>query len=442
MTRVLLLLRKDLRVLRRSPVLVGVLLAYPLAIAALVGLVAAYASAKPRVALVDEEGLPDVIEVGGHRFDVAGALREVSRNVRLVPLSREDAARELRTGEVVASITVPPGFVADLQTTVRSPTLVLETTTGGISSRVRQQMQALVFSLNQRLQRALVRTNLRYVTLILHGGSGELLGRRFTVIGLDGAQRELALLPPSPRRQRLQDFVHDARLALANAQGAIGATAHPIRLAEAPSRGRSALLSAQVQSYALALTISFLSLLLAASMLAAERDENVIGRLARGRVTLGEVVWAKVLLAALVAAGVGLAIALVFGVVVEAGGVVGGEPWARLPLLVVALALAGAALGALGALVGALAREARTAALVALLVVLPIVFLGLVPREVVPLAGWVSDAFPFAHAARFFAAALYDGSPWDESLREGAWLAGLGGAFGALARRATRRLLS
>jgi ABC-2 type transport system permease protein len=280
------------------------------------------------------------------------------------------------------------------------------------------------------------------VTLILHGGTGKLLGRQFTVIGLDGAQQELVQLPPSPRRQRLIDFVHDARLALSNAQGAIGATAHPIRLAEAPSRGRSALLSAQVQAYALALTISFLALLVAAAMLAAERDENVIGRLARGLVTLGQLVWAKVLLAAVVAAGVGLAIALVFGAIVQAGAVVGGEPWSRLPLLVGALALAGASLGALGALVGALAREARTAALVALLVVLPIVFLGLVPREVVPLAGYVSDAFPFAHAVRFFGAALYDVSPWGTSLREGGWLVGLGVAFGLLARLSTRRLLA
>ena len=41
--------------LRRSPLLLGALLAYPVVIALLVGLVAGYASAKPRVAFVDEE---------------------------------------------------------------------------------------------------------------------------------------------------------------------------------------------------------------------------------------------------------------------------------------------------------------------------------------------------------------------------------------------------
>ena len=47
-----LILRKDLLVLRRSPVLLGVLIAYPLVIALLIGLTAAYANAKPRVAFV------------------------------------------------------------------------------------------------------------------------------------------------------------------------------------------------------------------------------------------------------------------------------------------------------------------------------------------------------------------------------------------------------
>ena len=60
------------------------------------------------------------------------------------------------------------------------------------------------------------------------------------------------------------------------------ATAHPIELESSQRHGRTWVLSAQVQAYALALTIAFLALLLAAGALAAERDENVIGRLVRG----------------------------------------------------------------------------------------------------------------------------------------------------------------
>jgi ABC-2 family transporter protein len=437
-----LLLRKDLRVLRRSPLLLVVLLAYPLLVAGLVGLVAGYATSKPRVALVVEDELPRTFVLGGHHFHVDRTIARVSRDVKLVRLSSGEAERELRTGKVVAVVTVPRGFVADLRGMVRSPRLILETTHGGLSPRVTQQVQALVYSLNRELQAAYIESNLRYVKLILHGGDGSFLGRKFQILGLDGTDQELRHLPTGPRLDAIRRFVRDARLALAQTDDALRATANPIQLVRAPEHGRTWALSAQVQAYALALTISFLTLVLAAGALAAERDENVIGRLVRGLVGLGELVSAKIMLAALVALGVGFAIALAFGVVIQVGGVTGGEPWSRLPLLCVGLALAGASLGALGTLLGALARESRTASLVSLLVVLPIVFLGLVPREVVPVAGYLSDALPFAHSVRFFGAALYDASPWSSVAREGAWLVGLAAVFAVSARACARRLLA
>jgi ABC-type multidrug transport system permease subunit len=429
-------------ILWRSPVLLGVLLAYPLVIALLVGLVAGYANSKPRVALVDEDGLPRTVVVGGETFHVDSTIRTVSKEVKLIRLGPEEAARQLRTGKVVATITVPAGFIADLKGMVRSPRLVLRTTKGGVTPRVTQQVQALVYSLNRQLQSAFIDTNLEYVDLILHGGTGTFGGRRFQILGLDRTERALEELPRGPRLDLLRNFVDDARIALDQTDDALRATANPIELVEAEDRGRTWALSAQVQSYALALTISFLALVLAAGALAAERDENVIGRLARGLVGLGELVAAKVALAAAVALLVGLAIALSFGVIIQLGGVQGGEPWARLPLLALGLLLAGAALGALGTALGAVAREARTASLVALLVVMPIVFLGLVPREVVPTAGYVSDALPFAHAVRLFSASLYDASPWAAIAREAVWLAGLCLAFSGLARLGMRRLLA
>jgi hypothetical protein len=441
MSRVALLLRKDALILWRSPLLLGLLLAYPLLIALLVGLVAGYANAKPRVALVDEDGLPRTVEVGGESFHVDKTITRVSEDVTLVRLGRAEAQRQLRSGKVVAVVTVPDGFVATLKGMVSSPKLEVQTARGVISSRVDQQVQALVYALNRQLQTAFIGTNLGYVRLILHGGRGSFLGREFQVLGLDGVERLLDGLP-GPQAAELRDFVGDARLALAQTGNALRATAHPIEIERVKGRGRTWALSADVQAYALGLTISFLALVLAAGSLAAERDENVVGRLARGLVTLGELVWAKVLLAACVALGLGLGVSLVFGAIIQLGDVTGGEPWGRVPLLALGLLLAGAALGALGALLGALAREARAASLVALLVVLPIVFLGLVPQEIVPVAGWISDALPFVHAVRFFSSALYDASPWGRLVREAVWLCGLGILFGGLARIGTRRLLA
>ncbi len=440
MTAVLLVLRKDLRVLLRSPLLLGALVAYPIVIAVLVGLVAGYASAKPRVAFVDEDNLPRVVSVAGHRFHLQTVIDDVARQVTLVRLDPAEAARELADGKVVATITVPPGFLGDLETTVVTPKLILQTGSGGLAPRVTQQMQSLVYQLNLKLQAGYITANLEFVQLLLHGGKGHFLGRSFDVLGLARTQQELATMPSTERVAAIEHFVQQARVGLAQTGSALRATANPIALKQAPRRGRTWLLSAQVQSYGIAVTVTFLALLLAAGATAAERDEGTIGRLRRGLVSFGELVWAKVALAGVVGLVLGFALVVVFGVVVEAGGVTGGEPWSRLPLLLAGVLLAAGAVGAAGALLGALAREARTASLLAVLIVLPVVFLGLVPRGAVPVAYWISLFLPFAHAVRLFGAALYDTSPWGTVGIEAAWLLGIGTALWFLAARSVRRL--
>ena len=440
MTAIWLLLRKDLRILLRSPALLGALLAYPIVIAVLVGLVAGYASSKPRVAFVDEDHVPPVVVVAGHRFHIQTVIDEVSSNVTLVRMGPGEAKRELADGKLVATITVPPGFLEKLTSKIETPSLVLRTTSGGLAPRVTQQMQSLVYQLNRKLQDAFVAADLEYVHLILQGGRTSILGKSYDVLGLAAMQKELAALPPGERVTKLQQFASFARVALAQTGAALHATANPIGLEQPKTKGRTWALSAQVQAYGIALTVTFLALLLAAGASAAERDEGTIGRLGRGLVTLGQLVWAKVALAALAGLALGGTIAVAFGIVVEAGSVTGGEPWARLPLLLAGVLLAGGVVGAAGTLLGSLAREARTASLVAVLVVLPVVFLGLVPKGVFAPTVWISDALPFVHAVRFFAAALYDTHPWRTVGIETAWLVGIGAVLGALARAGTKRL--
>ena len=448
MRSIRLLLAKDLRILGRSPALLAALVLYPLVFAVLVGLVVRYASDRPRVAFVDLDRLPETLTVGGQSFNVEQVISEVQGSVDLVPMEEDEADRQLETGGIVAEIVVPRGFASKIRGMVESPQLVLKTAEGGLSGRVEQQTQALVYGLNQRLQDAYIEANLEYVRLILEGGEGSFLGNEFDIVGLDEAATMLAEIESTSddpqvveQARELGIFVREARLALGASGESLRATANPIELEVDTGAGRTWLLSAQLQAYALGLTLAFICVLLAAAALAAERDENVIGRLARGLVRLGDLVTVKVLLAALVAVALGFAIALLFGVLAEILDVTGGEPWERLPLLVLGLALAGAAFGAFGALVGALARESRTAVLVAFLAALPLVLLGLVPEGAARAAWWIAHAFPFSHAVDFFQAALYDTDPWSTLLREAAWLLGLAAAFGAAARLAVRRLL-
>jgi ABC-2 family transporter protein len=449
MTKIRLLLQKDLRLLVRSPALLAALVLYPIVFAVLVGLVVRYASDRPRVAFVDLDRLPATLTVGGQRFNVPNVISQVQGSVELVPMDQEEADRKLATGSIVAEIVVPRGFASKLRGMVESPTLILKTAKGGLSGRVDQQTQALVYSLNRRLQAAYIKANLDYVNLLVEGGQGSFLGSDFDVVGLDRAAElldEIKQTSDDPtivqKAEELSIFVREAKLALAASGDSLRATANPIELETDTSGGRTWLLSAQIQAYALGLTLAFICVLLAAAALAAERDENVIGRLSRGLVGLTDLVVVKVLLAVVIALGLGFAIALVFGSIAEIFDVSGGEPWQRLPLLLLGLLLAGAAFGAFGALMGALARDSRTAVLVAFLAALPLVLLGLVPEGAAKAAWWAAQAFPFSHAVEFFQAALYDSAPWRTLAVDAAWLLGLALAFGAAARVAVRRLLA
>ncbi len=447
MRRVALLLRKDIRTLGRMPALALALVAYPLVIALVVGLVVRYAGERPRVALVDEHGaLPGLLVVGETRFDVRTRLAQATE-VDLVPMSRAEAERELDTGSVTAALVVPPDFITKLRGLRESPTLVIRTTRGGLGTRVVEKMRSLVYSTNLELQKAYIDANLAAVDLLLRGGSGTIGRTPFTLLGIRRARAQLRVLERGPdpavaaRARELDTFMGQLQGAVGQVGSFLRATASPIQLVQEERGGRTWLLSAQVQGYALALAVAFVTVLLGAGALVAEREENVLGRLARGLAGLGELVVEKVAFVALVGTALGLVLAVVFGIIVELGDVSGGEPWLRLPILLVGLVLAAIAFGSFGVLIGALAREAATASLVAFLVALPLTLLALVPAGSIAAAEWLGALFPFGHAQAALSAALYDERPAGTLARQGAWLVGLGLAYGTAARVAARRMV-
>ena len=435
-----LLTHKDLVSLRRAPLVVILLALYPLLIAGLVGTVAGYANARPRIAVVDLDHIPAKTTVAGHTYQIKNLINEVAKNVRVSWMSKAQAAQALRTGEVVGVITIPPGFINDLKSVSNSPQVEFETSQGGISSRVTQQMQALVYSLNRKLQEAYLKDAIGYISIIRNGGTADFFGSDFKVLGIEKARALLAAEKNNPRATKVIRFLDTAEGALRASEVSARAVAQPIRLATATRSGRGWLLSAQMQAYALALTVSILALALGAAVTASERDENVACLLGRGLISRFSLLAAKIALATIISLAVGTVILLAFGAIVEIGGIAGGQPWQRIPLVLLGVTLFGAALGAIGTLIGALAREGRSATLGALLVALPIVLLGLIPREIAPPAGFVSDIFPFSHGERFFSSALYDLHPWATVGPEALWMLGLLVLWGAVARLAQPRL--
>jgi hypothetical protein len=441
-----LLLFKDARALARArPLAVGLVL-YPLLVALVVGLVVRYAGERPEVSLVGEDALPSLVRVGNRTFDFRERLREATE-VRLVSRSAAEAERELDSGRSLATLVIPPDFADRLSGLRASPKVVLLTTRSGLSTRVVEKVRALVYSLNLELQQAYIDANLAAVKLLLRGGSGSIGDTHFTLLGLAKAERRLTELMRSDdpevaeRAEELLAFVRELRGAVGQVGVFLRATANPVVLTTETRGGRAWLLSAQVQVYALALTLAFMTTLLGAAALTAEREDSTILRLARGLVPLGRLVVEKIAFATIVAAAIGFVLAVGFGVIVAIGNEAGGEPWQRLPLLALAIVPATAAFGAFGVLLGTLGRESGTAMLLAFLLALPLSLLGAVP-ESVDAAAWVGDLFPFGHAADVFSSVLYDADPARALAREVAWLVALTIAYGVLARVGIRRLLA
>ena len=64
------LLRKDLLILRRSRLLLALLVVYPVAIALLIGFAISRGPSRPRVAIVNQAAPGETIKVGGQRVGV------------------------------------------------------------------------------------------------------------------------------------------------------------------------------------------------------------------------------------------------------------------------------------------------------------------------------------------------------------------------------------
>jgi ABC-2 type transport system permease protein len=441
---VTLLLAKDARVLARSRLLAAGLVLYPLLIALVVGVLVRYAGERPEVSLVGEEALPSIVHVGDRTFDFRKRLDDATE-VNLVSRTPTEAERELESGRALATLVIPDDFADRLASMQESPKVTLVTTRSGLSDRVVEKIRSLVYTLNLELQQAYIDANLAAVDLLLKGGSGTIGDTKLTLLGLEQAERRLLPLTRSPdadtaeRARDLLAFVRQLRGAVDQVGTFLRATANPVVLVTETKGGREWLFSAQVQVYALALTLAFVTTLLGAAAITAEREDAVIGRLARGLVPLGRLVVEKVLFATLVAAAVGAVLAVVFGVIVAASGSDDGEPWSRLPLLAPGLVLAAAAFASFGVLLGTLGRDPGTAMLLAFLVALPLALLGVVPGEA-GFAGRLGDVFPFGHTADLFSGVLYDADPWGAFARGAAWLVSLTAAFGVLARFGARRL--
>jgi ABC-type multidrug transport system permease subunit len=440
------LLVKDLRILRRSPLLVSLLVLYPIVIAVLIGFALSRGPDKPEVAFYNGlEGQPTQVELGGEEIDLAKEGRRLFDAIDPVPVdSRGEAIRKVESGDVLGALVIPDDLADNLQSGLEPGTVEVFYNAEDPAKRqyVESTIESQVRDANAALTKRVAREALQLLDLISDGGEYSFLGQDFNVLGLERSEEILRaaredLPADSPERAELDRVIAFAGLArenLAFSDEVLGVVGEPIRVDATALEGGTTSLNSFAIALAVAVSLMFITLLLAAGTLALEREENAFARLVRGLVSRTALLVEKAGLAAVCSVAVSLLMLCGLGLFVDLD-------WGRLPLWLAALALGALAFAALGLAIGALTREVRAASLLAFMLCLPLAFLALVPSGAVAPALYdviraVSAAFPFKPALDALDAALNDAGDLAGPLLH---LAALALVFGALARLALRR---
>jgi ABC-type multidrug transport system permease subunit len=441
------LLLKDLQILRRSPLLVALLVLYPIVVAVLIGVALSRGPEKPAVAVVNQ--IPqdkEKVSIGGNEVDVNKYSDELTESIDPIPVKTPaEARKKVEDGEALAAIIIPPDFLEKLTSegTQAQVEVIYNNEDPVKAEYVQSTITSKLAEANAALSREFSEIALGYLDLILKGGEFELFGNEVKILGLMRSERLLrgvaATLPEGSARQKaLLEVAQFAQLAISNldiSDDVLKQVVQPITAKQTTLDGPTTPLDSFAVAVAATISLMFVTVLLAAGMLALEREENAFGRLVRGLVTKTALIAEKLVLAA--------GCALVVTIIMLAGiAAFVGLDWGRFPLWLAALAAGGQAFGALGVALGALAREVRAASLLALLLSLPLAFLALVPSGAVSSGLYtvieiVSAIFPFKPAMDALNAALNDtgDSIWIPILH----LLGLMVGFGAIGRVALRR---
>lgn len=443
------LLHKDLRILRRSPLLAALLVIYPIAIAVLIGFALSGGPDKPRVAFLNQVPTSDALNIGGEDFDIAGARNEFCERLECVEVADQAEAEKLVTdGEVLGAVILPEDLVTRLQSLAglnpEQPTvIVIVNEEDPVKGRlVDDRISSLLAEANLRVSSQVSEIGITYLDLLLEGGSLEIFGQSLDILGLQETGKRLqsirSELNGEDRRSvdRILRFATLAEENLAVAAPLLEAVSQPIQVDKQIVSAGTPSLDTFAIAVAATITLMFVTVLLVAGSLALEREENTFVRLTRGLAGPTTLLAGKIVLGLLV----GVAVTLVMMAGLE---LFLALQWERIGLWILAFAAGAAAFAAFGAAIGAAAGEVRASSLLAFMVSLPIAFLSLIPSGTVgpglfDVIEIVAGLFPFDPALSAISSALEPSGP---SLGAAiGHLAGLTLAYGALARAAMGRL--
>jgi ABC-type transport system involved in cytochrome c biogenesis permease component len=405
------LLLKDLRILRRSPLLVGMLVLYPAVIGALIGFAVSNPTAKPKVAIYT--GVPighSVVTLGGQKIDVSRYAQDLYASITpIMTSSPAQAVADVRSGQALAALIIPSDTVKQIQSLIATgdgnPTVrvVLNDRNPLERELVQQALQTRVNAVQTAISSQLLTTIAADLRLVLTGGKISFLGHTLDLLGLRNTrtivQGAVASLPAgstlAPALGQVVRFANVAIDGLALAAPEITSVGTPLTIDQTELSGRTTPTASYAIAIAAVVLLMFVTLLLASGMLALERSENAYRRLI-GLLRPGQLLAEKVVLATLCALVLTVAMSAILSAFVAID-------WSRFGLWVLALGFGGLAFASLGVAVGALARDVSVASLLAFMISLPIAFIALVPATAVSgglatALNVISFLFPFRAA--------------------------------------------
>ena len=445
------LLLKDLQILKRSPLLVAVLVGYSVVVSLVAGAALSSGPSKPTVAFANlvPKGQSGVT-LGGRQVDAAKYAGKLFARVEPIRVkTREQAIAKVKSGEALGALVVPADVTQKLEGTfgltgAGRPTVeVYYSAENPLKTQyVKSVIESTLAEANQAISTEVLKESAKYLDVLVAGGKVavpivgdvDILGLRRSRAIIEAA---IAGLPrDAPERQTLALVSRFARLAAENldfSKPILASISNPVQVKQTIVSGSNSSLSAFAAEAAVVGSMMFVALLLAAGMLALEREENAFGRLIRGLVSRNGLVAEKVALAALAAFALTTVMLAILGALL-------GLDFGRLPLWLAALALGAAAFGAMGVAIGGVTREVRSASLAAFVIALPVGALALIPSGAVSQGLYdaikvISAIFPFRPALDALDAAISGGALAAPLLH----LAALTLAFGAIARLSLRR---
>jgi ABC-2 type transport system permease protein len=445
------LLLKDLQILKRSPLLVGMLVIYPIVIALMIGFALSSPPGKPKVAFLSEIAPgKGQIRLGSQEINLSTYTRQLFDAIQPITVhSRGEAIEKIRNGQALAALIVPADLPAQIDSLVTSgvgnPTfeLILNSKDPIERQFVNAAIQTQLGEIEQAVSKQVLKVAVTDLQQVLDGGTINFVGQNYPLLGLRNSRTivagTIATLPhSSPLVAPLRQVVNFADLAIEGlgfASPVLGTIGTPISIERLALAGRTTPIASYAVAIAVVVSLMFVALLIAAGMLALERSQNTYARLVRGLVTPGVLLSQKILLAAGCAGAVTLAMAAAVSLFVQLD-------WARLPLWLLAIAIAALAFASLGVAIGGLARDVSAASLMAFLLSLPIAFIALVPASAVSdslhtVLDSISFVFPFRAGLDAVSNALSGGGP--SIGLPLVHLLGLTIAFWALGRVALRR---